>query len=122
LLGQAWEEICRRAMPEIQRGALKQLGPWRPPTRFWHGAEPEWDLVCDAVKGGRTLVGEARFSRQPYKGETLRHECARLASRALPPAASRRDIIRALFVPRVAPRTPHVIDAVHVVTLRDLLG
>src|SRR5262249_51181369 len=48
LVGQAWEDLCRRGVPTM-RGPLARRGPWRRPSRYWHGGEPEWDLVADAI-------------------------------------------------------------------------
>src|SRR5262249_47758731 len=83
LVGPAWEDLCRLATPS-QRGAVARLGPWRPPQRFWHGNEPEWDLVADAVCGPRTLVGEAWFAQSPVAARAVARECGRLAAKALP--------------------------------------
>lgn len=119
LLGQAWEELCRAGLPTI-RGALARRGPWRPPSRFWHGAEPEWDLVADSIDGKRVLVGEAWFSARPATAAVLAREAARLARRVVPALIRDREVVRALLVPSVVPRTPKLIESVHVVTLADL--
>jgi uncharacterized protein len=121
LLGHAWEELCRRGVPTI-RGALARLGPWRPPSRYWHGAEPEWDLVADAVEGRRILVGEAWFSGRAVATTALIREVERLAVRPLPVAVRDREVVRALFVPAVVGSAPKVIASVHIVTLADLHG
>jgi AAA+ ATPase superfamily predicted ATPase len=122
LVAQAWEDLCRRELPSIaRRGTLGRLGPWRPPLRYWHGSEPEWDLVADAVDGPRTLVGEAWFSRKPVTASVLRRESVRLESRQVPAALAGRSVVRALFVPAVPPRTPRLFGSVHIVTLADLL-
>jgi len=121
LVGQAWEDLCRRAIPELARGALARHGAWQPARRYWRGDEPEWDLVADAIKGPRTLVGEAWFSRRLVAADSLRREAARLAGRQLPAATAGRDVVRALFVPAIAKRVPRLIDGVHIVTLGDLL-
>jgi AAA+ ATPase superfamily predicted ATPase len=121
LLGQAWEELCARGVPTL-RGALARLGPWRPPSRYWHGAEPEWDLVADAIEGKRVLVGEAWFSARPATAAVLAREAERLAHRALPAPVHGREVVRALFVPAATPRSPKVIASVHIVTLADLWG
>lgn len=121
LLGQAWEELCRRGVPAI-RGVLARRGPWRPPSRYWRGAEPEWDLVADALDGGRALAGEAWFSARPASAAVVAREAERLARRPLPAAIQGREVERALFVPAVAASAPRVVASVHVVTLADLVG
>ena len=121
LCGEAWEELCRRGVPTI-RGALARLGPWRPPSRYWHGTEPEWDLVADAIEGRRVLVGEAWFSARPATAAVLAREAERLASRPLPAVIRTREVVRALFVPAAVAPVPKLIASVHIVTLADLQG
>ncbi len=121
LVGYAWEDLCRGAIPTLARGSVGRLGPWHPATRYWRGSEPEWDLVARAISAHRTLVGEARFTRRPLTRLALKHEAQRLAARPLPPAV-KGDVVRALLVPAVAPRTPRRVGTVHVVTLAELLG
>lgn len=121
LLGQAWEELCRHAVPTA-RGALARRGPWRPPSRYWHGAEPEWDLVADAIDGRRVLLGEAWFSARPVSASVLAREAERLASRPPPAPVGDREIVRALFVPSVAASAPRVVASVQIVTLAELHG
>ena len=122
LLGQAWEELCRAGLAAIRRGAVAALGPWRPAARYWHGAEPEWDLVADATVGRRVLAGEAWFAARPLTAEVARREAARLATRPLPPPLAGREVVRALFVPALAAGAPRVVGEVHLVTLADLIG
>jgi hypothetical protein len=121
LLGQAWEELCLRGVSTI-RGPLARRGPWRPPSRYWRGAEPEWDLVADAVRGGQVLLGEAWFSQRPVTTAVLVREAERLASRPPPVAIRDRELVRALCVPAVVARAPRLVGSVHIVTLADLHG
>lgn len=95
LAGEAWEELCRASVPLLgDDSTLGRLGPWGPASRWWHGAEPEWDVVAESLDGRRVLVGEARLSaRSPEE------EARRLAGRPTP--FEGRDVVRALFVPRV---------------------
>jgi AAA+ ATPase superfamily predicted ATPase len=118
LLGQAWEELCRRGVPTIG-GALARLGPWRPPSRYWRGVEPEWDLVADSIDGKRAMVGEAWFSARPATAAVLVREAERLARRPLPAPLADREVIRALFVPAIAAPRQRAIASVHIVTLAD---
>lgn len=121
LLGQAWEDLCRRAVPAIARGLLARLGPWQPVQRYWRGADPEWDVVANAVHGARTLVGEAWYAHEPVTPAVLRREAARLAARPLPPAVAGHEVVRALFVPTTRAGSPRILGGVHVVTLGALL-
>jgi AAA+ ATPase superfamily predicted ATPase len=119
LVGHAWEDICRDQIPAVS-GELGRLGPWRPASRYWRGAEPEWDIVANAVKGTRVLVGEARCLRKPASATTLHHETLRVAARAVPPSVVGHDLVRVLFVPRAT--GPRVVNGVHIVTFHELVG
>jgi AAA+ ATPase superfamily predicted ATPase len=121
LVATAWEDLCRAAVPTLARGALARLGPWKPARRYWHGAEPEWDIVADAVQGSRLLAGEAWFSRRPVTPAAVKAAAASLARRALPPGTAGREIVRALFVPRVAAGVPRLVAGVHVVVQGDVI-
>ena len=121
LLALAWEDLCRRAVPRVARGALARIGQWQPAQRYWRGSEPEWDLVADAVEGNRTLLGEAWFSRRPATRVALEREAARLASRTAPPPTSGRQIVRALFVPQTQRGASRRIGDVLVVTLDEMI-
>ena len=121
LVAEAWEDLCRQAVPVMARGALARLGPWRLAQRYWRGAEPEWDLVADAVQGTRTLLGEAWFSRRVVTRATLEREAARLAARPAPPPVEGRQVVRALFVPLVRKGVPRRVGEVHVVSLAEMM-
>ena len=62
LEAQAWEELCRMAVPFLHRSAspLADLGPWEPAQRYWRRNEPEYDVVARSVDGRRLLIGEAK--------------------------------------------------------------
>jgi len=116
----AWEDLSRSAIPTL-RGPLAKLGPWQPPSRYWHGTEPEWDLVAANVSNTRLLLGEAWLAARPASSTTLLLEAARLRDRPPPPTASGREVVRALFVPATAAGAPRIIDGVHIVTLAELV-
>jgi uncharacterized protein len=89
LLGQAWEELCRAAVP--------RLGAWSTASRWWRGNEPEWDIVAESVDRTRLLVGEVKLrASQPDVDNLLR--------RPLPAFAEGRTIVRALFAATVRGR------------------
>ncbi len=96
LEGEAWEELCRKAVPLLHRGdnALAQHGPWLPAQRYWRGSGPEFDLVARSVDGQRLLVGEAKRSAARMDGLSLLDRGADLL-----PGAKQCEIIPAWFVP-----------------------
>ena len=122
LVSTAWEELCRDAIPRVTRGPLATLGPWQPAVRFWRGNAPEWDLVAEAVRGPRRLVGEVWFTRKAPGLANIRHAIAELSRRPLPPSVDPNQTTRALFVPHLARGTPRAIDGVLLVTADQIFA
>lgn len=126
LLGEAWEDLCRVLLPTLDPATqLGALGPWGPPSRWWRGAQAEWDLVARSLDGRRTLLGETKLHVASTDGAM-----AGLASRPLPdlPADARAaTLVRALFVADPGARRQGARPAaaeggeVVVVTAADLL-
>jgi uncharacterized protein len=117
LVAATWEDLCRQRLPAMSHARLGDRGDWKPASRWWMGAAPEWDLIAEDVAGERLLLGEVKLG-----GRDHRAQAAALASRPLPelpPRYRRHQIVRALFVPDAAPRAAAVGD-VTVVSLRDL--
>lgn len=69
----------------------------------------EW---CERERGTYTVADQSA-------PETQRAYFAR-AIRQLPGVLAGREVVRALFVPAMAPRTPRVLGGVHIVRLRDI--
>ena len=82
LLGQAWEELCRDAVPG--------LGDWSTASRWWSGHEPAWDVVAESIDRTRLLVGEVKIRASP-------HDVENLLRRPPPAFAGHRTVVRALF-------------------------
>ncbi len=106
LCSQAWEDLCRQLVPGLPTGGtLSRLGPWGPAQRWWHGNQPEWDLVSESLDGDRVLLGEVKWSARPFGRKTLGpllHELAAKPAPPLPPRLADAHLVRALFVPEVA--------------------
>lgn len=111
----AWEELCRMAVPflHLNGGPLGDLGPWEPAQRYWHGNDPEFDIVARSVDGARTLVGEAKWGKRaadPQRGST-----------DIPPGGAGSKVVRALFIPDAdtvsgTAENTHIVDAGAVMT------
>ncbi|MFL6262606.1 MAG: ATP-binding protein [Thermoanaerobaculia bacterium] len=127
LCAQGWEELCRQQVTRLPaERSLGQLGPWGPASRWWHGAEPEWDLVSESLDGRRVLLGEVKWSVRPFNRGSLEAAFRDLAARPappLPPRSSSAEIVRALFVPVAASKggAAKVPDGAVLVTATDLL-
>jgi AAA+ ATPase superfamily predicted ATPase len=110
LAAQAWEDVCRLRLPRLGAAhALGRLGPWTTPARWWSGAGPEWDLVCESLDGSRLLLGEAKWSPRPFGRKALDRARAELAAKPPPAHPAPRpgqEVLRALFVPEVERGVP----------------
>ena len=117
LEAQAWEELCRMAVPFLHRAdcSLADLGPWEPAQRYWRRNEPEYDVVARSVDGRRLLVGEAKSTPQPLPATALRFR-----PRAPPvPGAAGLEVVPVVFASR-ARLTPVEEGGVHVVNARTV--
>ncbi|HEY4587809.1 MAG TPA: hypothetical protein VII86_01210, partial [Thermoanaerobaculia bacterium] len=105
--------------------AARSLGPWGPASRWWRGAEAEWDLVSESLDGRRVLLGEVKWSARPFDRKSLEAAFRDLAARPappLPPRSSSAEIVRALFVPAASKGgTVRVPDGPVLVRAMDLL-
>ena len=114
LEAQAWEELCRMAVPFLHRAdcSLADLGPWEPAQRYWRRNEPELDVVARSVDGRRLLVGEAKSTPRPLPAAALRFR-----PRAPPvPGVAGLEVVPVVFAPRASLTTAeeggvHVVDA-----------
>ena len=98
LRAQAWEELCRRAVPLLSLNKRE----WLPPARFWAAGHSEWDLVSAALDGERVLLGECKSLSRPARREDLQKIVRSVTAKTVPPVAvaARREFV--LFVPELA--------------------
>jgi uncharacterized protein len=124
LVSAAWEELCRRRLPELDsKSALARLASWQAGARWWRGNLPEWDLVSRSADGKKLLLAEVKWSRRPFAHSELQPLARAVAARPPPILSSKdagRKILRAVFVPGVARRTKREIEGVHIVAGSEL--
>ncbi len=115
LEAQAWEELCRMAVPFLHRAdcSLARLGPWEPAQRYWRRNEPELDVVARSVDGRRLLVGEAKSTPRPLPASALRF---RPGPPPVPGVAGL-EVVPAVFAPG-AIAAPAAEGGAHVVNAR----
>ena len=119
LEAQAWEELCRMAVPFLHRAesALADLGPWEPAQRYWRRNEPEYDVVARSVDGRRLLIGEAKSTLRPAVAASLRFR----PSAPPVPGATDLEIVPVVFVPLGGVAAAGA-GGVHVVDARTVFG
>lgn len=125
LFADAWEELCRQAVPRIHEGRspLARFGPWKPAARYWHGNEPEWDIVAESLEGKHLLLGEAKWTETTLSEKILDQAVGGLKAKGIPSSmrGKRHQVVYALFVPRTLSKRGRRQDA-HVVDARDVLS
>lgn len=122
LAAETWEALCRRAVPGLSR-VWDRAGsaPARlPGCRWWHGCEPEWDVVSVSADGRSFLVGEAKWSSAPFTDAAIDRLAVGLSDRPLPPGVPP-DAERVLFVPATTPRASRTRHGGRIVTAAAVL-
>jgi AAA+ ATPase superfamily predicted ATPase len=101
LQAQTWEELCREAVPLLDRARTGAHGPFQPAARYWRGGEPEWDVVAASADDKSLLLGECKWFDGPVDQPRLDRLFRGLMAKGLPGLAglAGRPITHALFVP-----------------------
>jgi hypothetical protein len=105
LVAETWEALCRSAVPGLSRvwDRAGSAPAWLPGCRWWHGREPEWDVVSVAADGRSFMVGEAKWSSAPFTDAAIDRLAVGLQNRPLPSGVPP-DAERVLFVPAMRSR------------------
>ena len=112
----AWEEICRLAVPELSQ----QLGfHFGQAGRFWqHGQGAEWDILANSFEGDTILIGEAKWISKIPTEAWIHKTFTDLKAKGFPPVTRHphAKIQYALFIPEkplklVLPPYLKVVDA-----------
>ncbi len=128
ILERFWRNLAALAWEELCRSRLAQLGEidgrsWGPASRWWRGAQPEWDVVSSSLDGGRLLLGEAKWSSKPMPSPQVEHLAQALAVRPAPQVSGTADKspVRVLLVPEIQGTAPATAD-VRVMTASELVS
>jgi AAA+ ATPase superfamily predicted ATPase len=120
LYSEAWEDLCRQSVPHLP---VRRFGSWQPAGRYWRGKGPEWDVVAVSSDNRRLLLGEVKWAEKPASRTIIRRALSGLSRKGVPPieGASSREVVHAVFVPRVDGSKRDVGGAV-VVDAADVLA
>ena len=121
LFADAWEELARRSVADSSRlASLSGKGDyWLPAGRWWHGNEPELDVVSFNGALTKTLVGEVKWSEKPFSCVEVRRLARELLQRPVP-AHFPSDVARVLFLSRVSANVPSSVDGVEIIDAASL--
>lgn len=124
LAAQGWEDLCRKRLPFVDPASpVGELGLWGPASRWWQGAMAEWDVVAESFDGERLLLGEVKWSGQPFNRAALTRAARETLAKPAPVLGSKYDQhqpVRVLFVPEVEKGA--TVDGVLVCTMEELTG
>ena len=122
IFSNAWEEICRRAVPLLsQEWDSPHLGQ---ASRYWQqGQGAEWDILAHSVEGNALLIGEAKWISKVPSEAWIHKTFAELKAKGTPPVSHHTHITThyALFIPEkppklILPPELRVIDAKEVIS------
>lgn len=125
LFSEAWEELCRKCIPHLQKvdSPLSQLGPWGIARRYWKGNNPEWDVVAESIDGKRLLLGEVKWYSGITTDRKINKDYMALVRKGIPAIINqdKYEIVYALFIPETAGvkteiNNIYIVDAATVVT------
>lgn len=122
LIAEAWEVLCRNAVPRLQALPDSEISsPWLPAGRWWRGNDPEWDVVTCTADRRMSLVGEVKWSAKPMEEAELEKIAHVMLSRPLPSHLPRQTLY-AVFVPKSASGKPLTRGGVRVVEADAVLN
>ncbi|MDT8390203.1 MAG: ATP-binding protein [Lentisphaeria bacterium] len=113
LRAEAWEELCRQAIPHL----LINDQQWGPSRRHWMVRGPEWDVVTTSLDGSTILLGECKSLNRAATSADLEKIMRGITSKQIPPLRKieKMKIDYAIFVPCVGTREYTLPPNVHLV-------
>ena len=120
LRAEAWEELCRQAVPRL--GLFDR--EWHPAGRYWQRNQSEWDVASTSLDGTALILGEckslARPARQSDIERIVRDLMAKTPPQNLDSGSQRLDYV--IFVPELVkiagtlPATITIVDGTRIFT------
>ncbi|MBI3211333.1 MAG: ATP-binding protein [Simkania negevensis] len=101
----AWEEICRQAIPPLSQEW--DFPPFGQASRYWQqGQSAEWDIVAKSIRGDAILIGEAKWISKLPSEAWIHKAMAELKAKGLPPLPrpSSFKVHYALFISEKPPK------------------
>lgn len=121
LFATMWEDLCRQAIPVLSEMLSdEQLGK---AGRYWHGNNPEWDILAESHNRSCLLIGEAKWTKKSPSHSWIYETINILRSKGVPPIGSppTANKLYALFITE----KPNKLDLppdVRVLDAKEVLG
>ncbi len=99
LRAEAWEDLCRMAVPYLRLYGRE----WKPAMRYWQGNASEWDVVSTSLDGEYVVLGECKNLARPAGTADIEKILRTVLSKNVPAGVgshtARREFV--IFVPAV---------------------
>jgi hypothetical protein len=99
LRAEAWEDLCRMALPHLRLFGRE----WKPAMRFWKGNDSEWDVVSTSIDGEYVVLGECESLTRPAGTTDMEKIIRTVLSKNVPDGigshTARREFV--IFVPEL---------------------
>lgn len=118
LRSEAWEELCRQAIPKLAPAPTSLL----PAARSWAARGSEWDAVSCSSDGRLLVVAECKAATAGVDALTLRRIIAEADAKRLPPTRRQPEKTELwICVPSFRGPRPRVAGHVRLIDGRDVL-
>lgn len=113
LRAQAWEDLCRMALPQLRLFQRE----WHPAGRYWAGNQSEWDVVCQSLADDMLILGECKSLARPATRADIEKIIRDLMAKTLPDniGTRQRQHEYVIFVPELAPNVGSLPGNIHIV-------
>lgn len=118
LRAEAWEELCRAAIPRLASAST----PLLPAARSWAAGAAEWDAVSSSPDGSLLVLAECKAAAHGLDERTLRRIIAATQAKQPPPTRSRPKAVEIwVCAPAFSGPRPRLPGGVRLVDGRDVL-
>lgn len=118
LRAEAWEELCRQAVPHLSAANRN----WGPAGRHWVSRGHEWDVVSASLDGNAILLGECKSLSRNARSTDIDKIVRGLMSKQVPPLKKLdgKRIEYLIFIPVFETRNHPLPSNVHLIDSRQV--
>jgi hypothetical protein len=120
LRAEAWEELCRQAIPHLETAKRN----WGPAGRHWLSQGHEWDVVSASLDGRAILLGECKSLSRSARSTDIDKIVQDLMSKQAPPLQQLdgKKLEYLIFIPVLETRNHPLPSNVHLIDSGQVLA